>query len=97
MVPTQPTARSAWKWEGKDILECALRSHRKNGANKPDVIVHDKETNTWTLLEGTVCQVGKIADRVKEKQTKYIELRAGIKESTKVQAYIKSMLFLNLP
>ena len=38
---------------------------------------------TWTLLEGTVCQVDKIADRVKEKQTKYIELRAGIKKEYK--------------
>ena len=26
-----------------------------NGANKPDVIVDDKETNIWTLFEGTVC------------------------------------------
>ena len=50
---------------------------------KPDVIVHDKETNTWTLLEGTVCQLDKIADRVKEKQIKYIELRAGIKREYK--------------
>ena len=54
-----------------------------NGANKPDVIVHDKETNIWTLFEGTVCQVDKIADRFKEKQTKYIELHAGIKREYK--------------
>ena len=45
-----------------------------NGANKPGVIVHDKETNIWTLFEGTVCQVDKIAERFEEKQTKYIEL-----------------------
>ena len=50
-----------------------------NGANKPDVIVHDNQTNIWTLSEGTVCQVDKIAERFEEKQTKYIELRAGIK------------------
>ena len=55
----------------------------ENGANKPDVIVHDKETNTWTLLESTVCQVDKIADRVNEKQTKYIEMRVGIKREYK--------------
>ena len=47
--------------------------------NNNTIIVHNKETNTWTLLEGTVCQVDKIADRVKEKQTKYLELCAGIK------------------
>ena len=55
----------------------------ENGANKPEVIVHDKETNTQTLLEGTVCQVDKIADRVKGKQTKYIDVRAGIKREYK--------------
>jgi len=60
-----------------------LEKPPENGANKPDVIVHDKETNTWSLLEGTVCQVDKIADRVKEKQTKYIELRASIKREYK--------------
>ena len=55
----------------------------ENGANKPDVIVHDKETNMWTLFEGTVYQVNKIAERFKEKQTKYAELRAGIKREYK--------------
>ena len=54
-----------------------------NGPNKSDVIVHDKGTNTSTLLEGTVCQVNKIVDWVKEKQTKYIELRVGIKKEYK--------------
>ena len=43
-----------------------LEKPPENGANKPDVIVHDKETNIWTLLEGTVCQVDRIEDRVKE-------------------------------
>ena len=34
------------------------------------MIVHDVETNIWTL-----CQVDKIAERFEEKQTKYIEWR----------------------
>ena len=37
-------------------------NNNNNGANKPDVIVHDKETNIWTLFEGTVCHVGKIVE-----------------------------------
>ena len=60
-----------------------LEKPPENGANKPDVIVHDKQTNIWTLFEGTVCQVGKIAERFKGKQTKYIELHAGIKREYK--------------
>ena len=71
-------------WNVPSILEKPL----ENGANMPDVIVHDKETNTWTLLEGTVCQIDKIADRVKEKQTKYIELRAGIKRKNKLSTSV---------
>ena len=55
-----------------------LEKPQESGAIKPDVIAHDKETNIWTLCESTVCQVDKIADRFKEKQTKYIELRAGV-------------------
>ena len=57
--------------------------HEKNGANKPNVIVHEKETNIWTPFEGTVCQVDKIAEQSKEKQTKYIELHTGIKREYK--------------
>ena len=54
----------------------------ENGANKPDVIAHDKETNILTLVEGTVCQVNKFAERFKEKQKKkYMELWAGIKRN----------------
>ena len=71
-----------------------LEKPPENGANKPDVIVHDKKTNIWALLEGTVCQVDKIADRFKEKQTKNHRTALALKESTKVQAYIKSILFL---
>ena len=75
-------AKALIYWNVPFILE----KPPENGANKPDVIVHGKETNIWTLFEGTVCQVDKIAERSKEKQTKYIQ-------SKKVQAYIKSILF----
>ena len=44
---------------------------------------NDKETNIWTLFEATVCQVDNNAERFEEKQTKYIELRAGIKREYK--------------
>ena len=42
-----------------------------------------KKNNIWTPFEGTVCQVDRIAERFKEKQTKYLELRAGIKREYK--------------
>ena len=74
-----------------------LEKPPENGASQPGVIVHDKETNIWTLLEDTVCQVDNIADRVKEKETKHIELRAGIKreyKSTSVYQIIIAFDFL---
>ena len=42
--------------------------------------VMDKEAKTWILLEGTVCQVGKIKEKTATKQEKYNDLRRGIKE-----------------
>ena len=39
-----------------------------------------KQTNNWTLLEGTVCQVSTIADKTAKKQEKYTELPAGVKQ-----------------
>ena len=63
------TQNSAWKkWEGKDIfgnVPSIFEKQPENGAYKPDVIVHDKETNIWTVFEGTVCKVDKIAERFK--------------------------------
>ena len=66
----------------------------ENGANKPDA--HDKkETNIWTLVEGTVCQVNKIAERFKEKQKKITPNCAqALKDIKNVQVYIKSILSL---
>lgn len=68
----------------------------ENGANKPDVIAHDKETNILTLVEGTVCQVNKFAERFKEKQKKKNTWNCGqaLKEIKNVQVYIKSILSL---
>ena len=58
-----------------------LQKAPENGANKIDMAVYNKQTNNWTLLEGTVCQVGTtIADKTVKKQEKYTELRAGIKQ-----------------
>ena len=50
---------------------------------KFDMAVYNKQTNNWTLLDGTVCQVGTIADKTAKKQEKYTELRAGIKQLCK--------------
>lgn len=66
-----------------------LQKAPENGANKIDMAVYyDKQTNNWTLLEGTVCQIGTLADKTLEKKETYQELRAGIKQlykSTRVK------------
>ena len=63
------TQNSVWKkWGGKDIfgnVPSIFEKQPENEAYKPDVIVHDKETNIWTVFEGTVCKLDKIAERFK--------------------------------
>ena len=88
------TQNSAWKKrEGKDIfgnVPFIFEKPPENGAYKPVVIVHDKETNICSVFEGTVCKVDKIAEQFKEKQAKCIDLCAGIKRehrSTSVYQY----------
>ena len=58
--------------------------------------VYNKQTNNWTLLEGTVCQVGTLADKTAKKQEKYTELLAGINNFIKIQALNKSILYYNI-
>ena len=44
-----------------------------------DIAVIDKEKKTWFLIEGTACGILLISDRLKTKQDKYRDLRAGIR------------------
>lgn len=56
-----------------------LKTAPQNGANKPDIVVKDKEKKTWFIIEGTVCNLGCIDERSLYKQQKYTELRSGLK------------------
>ena len=46
-------------------------------------LVQDKEHNTWILIQGKVCQVGKIKYKTSLKQEKYKDLHKTIQESVK--------------
>ena len=50
-----------------------------NGANRPDISVLDKKNKEWIIIEGTICNPGKIKTRAKQKKDKYIDLKLGIK------------------
>ena len=52
----------------------------EDGANKINMAIHDTQKKEWLLLEGTVCDMGKIADRTSKTQTKYRDLQSGIKQ-----------------
>ena len=58
--------------------------------------VYNKQTNNWTLVEGTVCQVGTIACKTAKKQKKFADLCEGIKELYKSPSVkqISSFLYL---
>ena len=51
----------------------------ENGANKPDISILDKKNKVWSLVEGTICTPGTIAERTKYKRDKFVDLRLGIK------------------
>ena len=51
----------------------------EEGANKPDIIVLDKEKDMAYVIKGTICEIGKIEERTLTKQNKYTDLRYGLK------------------
>ena len=60
-----------------------------NNENKPDIAILDKENNKWIIIEGTVCNIGKIQERELYKRAKYTELRAEIKRLYKVKEILQ--------
>ena len=51
----------------------------RNSANKPDIMLRNKKEKQWIIIEGTVCNIGKIIERDKMKTEKYAELRGSLK------------------
>ena len=56
-----------------------LKKCPKDGGNKPDISILDKKNKEWSLVEGTICTPGTIAERTKYKHNKYVGLMLGIK------------------
>jgi hypothetical protein len=73
--PSQENDNAKILWD----IPWRLERCPRDGANKPDISVLDKKNKEWTLIEGTICTPGTIAERTKYKQTKYVDLRLGIK------------------
>ena len=71
LIPSQAKILWDMPWQ--------LEKCPKNGANKPDISILDKKNKAWSLVEGTICIPGTIAERTKYKQNKYVDLRLGIK------------------
>ena len=81
VLPTTPISNSR-KLKSKDFLgRPALAEHicPEEGANKPDIVVLDKEKNMAYVIEGTICEIGKIEESILTKQNKYTDLRYGLK------------------
>ena len=56
-----------------------LESFLENAADKIDIAVLDKQGKSWLLIEGTVCQEGRMKKKTSMKQENHIDLRKGIK------------------
>ena len=51
----------------------------RNGANKPDILLQNKNEKQWIIIEGTVCNIGQINERDRMKTEKYTDLRSSLK------------------
>lgn len=49
-----------------------------NGANKPDMLIINKQDEELILIEGTVCAINYVKNKTEDKQTKYSYLRQGL-------------------
>ena len=78
----QPTPKPSVESERAKILwdiPIYLDVTPENGANKPDLVVLDKDKDTWRIVQGNVCNTGYIHERTLYKQEKYTDLRSGLK------------------
>ena len=79
--PVMENQRSKIYWDIQHyVINCP-----SNNANKPDIAIYDKENNKWIIIEGTVCNIGKIQDRELYKEAKYTEIRAEIRRLYKLK------------
>ena len=74
-LATVENSRARIFWDVQHLLSTCP----EEGANKPDIIVLDKEKDMAYVIEGTICEIGKIEERTLTKQNKYIDLRYGLK------------------
>ena len=76
-IPTAIVEKANAKilWDTPIQLESVL----ENGADKIDIAVLDKQGKSWLLIEGTVCQEGRMKEKTSMKEEKHIDLRKGIK------------------
>ena len=80
LIPSQAKKTTKQRYYGTyHDIPWQLEKCPKNGANKPDISILDKKNKVWSLVEGTICTPGTIAERTKYKQNKYVDLRLGIK------------------
>ena len=67
------TAKIFWN------IQHLLSTCPEEGANKPNIVVLDNEKDMAYVIEGTICEIGKIEERTLTKQNKYTDLRYGLK------------------
>ena len=74
-LATVENSRAKIFWDVQHLLSTCP----EEGANKPDIVVLDKEKDMAYVIEGTICEIGKIEERTLTKQNKYTDLLYGLK------------------
>ena len=74
-LATVENSRAKIFWDVQHLLSTCP----EEDANKPDIVVLDKEKDMAYVMEGTIFEIGKIEERTLTKQNKYTDLRYGLK------------------
>ena len=75
-LATVENSRTKIFWDVQHLLSTCP----EEGANKPDIVVLDKEKDMAYVIEGTICEIGKTEERTLTKQNKYTDLLYGLAE-----------------
>ena len=84
-LATVENSRAKIFWDVQHLLGTCP----EDGANKPDIVVLDKEKEMAYVIEGTICAIGKIEEKTLTKQNKYTDLRYGLKRLYSLDAIIQ--------
>ena len=70
-----------------------IKTDRKVSYNRPDVVVIDREENTWYIVDFAIPMDHHVKEKEKEKIDKYMDLAAEVRSQFRVKTVIVPIVF----